>query len=138
MDCAWEIVHSGSVRQGMAFAVQAPHSRCLLRHFNTGKILYVNSAKVLFLDDPATELEGAPLVVEFDSVQLVGVKTLNAKHNYRIRVAGQKHHFLSHKVGTLSLSSLEHNAKLEKYQKIMDFLPLEDSLYSESRYVQYA
>ena len=97
--------------------------------------MYVSGGKLLFLADATTELDGAPLILEFDSVQLVGVKTLNAKQNYRIRVAGQKNHFLSHKPGTLSLSSLEHTTRLENYQKIMNFLPLEDSLYSESRYV---
>lgn len=134
----WEILHEDKLLQGRPFEAHN-RQRFILRHFNSGRLLCIDERSNLVLEKLSNEgasLRPDPLVLSVEPIQK-GQNKIYSNQSYRIFVNQDQPLILSRSQENLTWKTLESNVKTAELEKEMNFTPLDDDYFDESRIVDF-
>lgn len=134
----WEILHENTLFQGLPFETSG-HSKIILRHFNSGRLLCLDKKNQLHLEKislDSTVPSEEPVVFAVEAIQN-GLSKLYAKNSYKVSAWKDSSKILSHSQEFLTWKNLESNVKTVELEKEIMFSPLDDSYFDELRTVNF-
>ena len=131
----WEICHDRQVFQGQPFKVCKQD--IILRHFNSGRILAVNKTNgSLYLENFDQEHRPEHEETKLFVIPLqLGALDLRTANSYKITLFGKDHRnlYLSQSESYFFKDSLEDRGNMIQMKKEMQFTPLENHFFDETR-----
>lgn len=136
LNCLWEILHEEKLMQGRPFEAHG-RQRFVLRHFSSGRLLCVDERSNLVLEKLSNEgvsLRPDPLILYVEPIQK-GQNKIYSNQSYKIFVNQDQPLILSSSQENLTRKTLESNVKTAELEKEMNFTPLDDDYFDETRIV---
>jgi hypothetical protein len=122
--------------QGKSFEANG-RQRFNLRHFSSGRLLCIDERSNLVLEKLSNEgnsLKPDPLVLSVEPIQKSQNK-IYSNQSYKLFVNQDQPLILSRSLENLTWKTLESNVKTAELEKEMNFTPLDDDFFDESRIV---
>lgn len=136
LNCLWEILHEDRLLQGKPFEANG-RQRFVLRHFSSGRLLCIDERSNLVLEKLSNEggaLKPEPLVLSVEPIQKSQHKIFS-NQSYKLFVNQDQPLVVSRSLENLTWKTLESNVKTAELEKEMNFTPLDDDFFDESRVV---